>query len=163
MKTSKKLIHAFSIMEVIIGLAITAIIIGIIFVIFSIITERMLDYKAQNQLVHDLNRLTFSINKDVFETEKMNAIENTLIFKGYTGETVKYNFETEYVLRTKELFIDTFRIKTKRIAIDSVKNESNRLFFQKLNLKVEANLVEMDLKFYKQIYANELVKIIKEE
>lgn len=162
-KNNKKIVPAFSIMEAIVSLAITAIILGIIFVIFSIVTERMFDYKNQNQLIHDLNRLTYTINKDIFETEKMSAIENELIFKGYSGETVKYNFEKEYILRTKELFIDTFQIKTIKIVVDSVKNESNRLFFQKLNLRIEANQEEMDLKFYKRIYANELVQLIKKE
>ena len=160
-KSNKNSIPAFSLIEAIVSMAITAIIMGIVFVIFSIVTERMLDYKNQNELINDLNRLTYSVNKDIFENEKMNIIENGVIFNGYAGETVKYNFHEEYILRSKETFIDTFKIKLKQIVIDSVQNKSQRIVFQKLKLNVEVNEREMDLKFYKKVYANELLQAIK--
>lgn len=159
---NKRFILAFSIMEAIVGMAITAIIMGIIFVIFSIVTERMMDFKNQNQLVNDLNRLTYSINKDIFETENMNVVENEVIFKGYAGEIVKYSFQEEYILRSKESFVDTFQIKSKQIIVDSVKSNSDRLVFRKLRLNVEVNKKVMDLRFYKRVYANELLQLIKE-
>lgn len=159
---NKRFIPAFSIMEAIVGMAITAIIMGIIFVIFSIVTERMMDFKNQNQLVNDLNRLTYSINKDIFETENMNVVENEVIFKGYAGEIVKYSFQEEYILRSKESFVDTFQIKSKQIIVDSVKSNSDRLVFRKLRLNVEVNKKVMDLRFYKRVYANELLQLIRE-
>lgn len=160
--SNKNSVSAFSLIETVVSMAITAIIMGIVFVIFSIVTERMLDYKNQNELVNDLNRLTYSINKDIFENEKMLVIENEMVFNGYAGETVKYNFQEEYILRSKETFIDTFKIKLNQIVIDSVKNKSQRIVFQKLKLNVEVNEREMDLKFYKRVYANELLQAIKE-
>ena len=159
---NKNSIPAFSLIEAIVSMVITAIIMGIVFVIFSIVTERMLDYKNQNELVNDLNRLTYSVNKDIFENKKMEVIENEVVFNGYAGETVKYNFQEEYILRSKETFIDTFKIKLNQIVIDSVKNKSQRIVFQKLKLNVEVNEREMDLKFYKRMYANELLQAIKE-
>lgn len=149
-------------MEAIVGMAIMAIVIGIVFVIFSIVTERMLDFKNQNQLVNDLNRLTYCVNKDIFETEKMDFIERELIFKGYTGRIVKYNFHEEYIIRHSESFVDTFQIKSKQIVIDSVKSKSNRIVFQNLKLNVEANKEDMDLSFYKRVYANELLQLKQE-
>lgn len=91
----------------------------------------------------------------------MNSIENGVVFNGYAGETIKYNFHKEYILRSKETFIDTFKIKWKQIVIDSVKNKSQRIVFQKLKLNVEVNERAMDLKFYKRVYANELLQAIK--
>lgn len=160
--TNKKTLPAFSIIEAIIGMAITAIIMGIIFVIFSIVSERMLDYKNQNALVNDLNRLTYSVNKDIFDSEKMTVINNEVFFKGYSGEEVKYNFLEDYILRDKEEFIDTFKIKLKQIIIDSVKSSTQKKVFLRLKLNVEVNERDMDLNFYKQVYANELLKKIKE-
>lgn len=159
---SKNSIPAFSLIEAIVGMAITAIIMGIVFFIFSIVTERMLDYKNQNELVNDLNRLTYSINKDIFENEKMNVVENEVTFNGYGGETVKYSFQKEYILRSRETFIDTFKISLKHIVIDSLNNKSRRIVFQKLKLNIEVNEKEMDLNFYKRMYANELLQTIKE-
>jgi hypothetical protein len=159
---SKNTLPAFSIIEAVVGMAITAIIMGIIFVIFSIVSERMLDYKGQNQLVNDLNRLTYSINKDIFENEKMAATDHEVVFNGYSGERVTYHFLEEYTLRSNETFIDTFKIKLKRMAADSVKSVNRKKVFVRLKLDIEANEREMDLNFYKRIYANELLLNNKE-
>jgi hypothetical protein len=158
----KRMVSSFSIVEAIVGMAITAIIMSIIFVVFSIVTERMMDYKNQNELICDLNRLTYSINKDIFENEKMNIVDNEITFKSYSGESIKYSFQEEYALRNNEIFIDTFKIKLNQITIDTLKSKSEQVVFQKLKFNIEVNENKMDLKFFKRIYANELLKKIKD-
>ena len=154
-------VPAFSIIEAVVGMAITAIIMGILFVIFSIITGRMLDFKNQNQLVNDLNRLTYSLNKDIFEKEKMIVLQNEIYFYGYTGEKIHYQFSDDYILRNSETFIDTFRIKLNKMDIDTVKNKSEQFVFQKIKLNIESNEKKLDLRFYKRVYPNELLKSIQ--
>jgi hypothetical protein len=156
-----KSIPAFSIIEAVVGMAITAIIMGILFVIFSIVTGRLLDFKNQNQLVNDLNRLTYSLNKDIFEKEKMTVSESEIYFNGYTGERITYQFSDDYILRNSETFIDTFRIKLNRMILDTVKSKSEQFVFQKIKLNIESNEKEMDLRFYKRVYPNELLQTIK--
>jgi len=151
------MISAFSIVEAIVGMAITAIIMSIIFVVFSIVTERMMDYKNQNESICDLNRFTYSVNKDIFENEKMTAIDNEITFKGYSGENIKYSFLEDYILRNNEIFIDTFKIKLNKFHIGTVKSTSEQFVFQKLKFNIEINENKMDLKFYKRIHANELL------
>jgi hypothetical protein len=158
----KRMVSSFSIVEAIVGMAITAIIMSIIFVVFSIVTERMMDYKNQNELICDLNRLTYSINKDIFENEKMNIVDNEITFKSYSGESIKYSFQEEYALGNNEIFIDTFKIKLNQITIDTLKSKSEQVVFQKLKFNIEVNENKMDLKFFKRIYANELLKKIKD-
>jgi len=154
-------VAAFSIIEAIIGMAVTAIIMGILFVIFSIVTGRMLDFRNQNLLVNDLNRLTYSLNKDIFEKEKMTTSENEISFNGYAGEKVSYQFFDDVVLRNSETFIDTFQIKLKTMVLDTVKSKSQQFVFQKIKLNIEANEKELDLRFYKRVYPNELLQKIK--
>lgn len=147
--------------EAVIGMAITAIILGILFVIFSIITGRMFDFKNQNQLVNDLNRLTYSLNKDIFEKEKMMVLESEIDFRGYNGERISYLFSDEYILRNSETFIDTFKIKVNTINVDTMKNKSEAVIFQKIKLNLKANEENLDLSFYKRVYANEMLQKIK--
>ncbi|WP_343696900.1 hypothetical protein [Flavobacterium sp.] len=162
-RSQSKSVPAFSIIEAVVGMAITAIIMGILFVIFSIVTGRMLDFKSQNQLVNDLNRLTYSLNKDIFEKEKMTASESEIYFNGYTGERVSYQFLDDYILRNSKTFIDTFHIKMHSIILDTVKSKTEQFVFQKIKLNVEANEKELDLRFYKRVYPNELLQRIKSE
>ncbi|AXB56857.1 PulJ/GspJ family protein [Flavobacterium fluviale] len=154
-------VAAFSIIEAIVGMAVTAIIMGILFVIFSIVSGRMLDFKNQNQLVNDLNRLTYSLNKDIFEKEKMKASENEIYFNGYAGERVTYQFFDDYILRNSETFVDTFQIKLKTMVLDTVKSKSEQFVFQKIKLNIASNEKELDLRFYKRVYPNELLQKIK--
>lgn len=162
-RSQSKSVPAFSIIEAVVGMAITAIIMGILFVIFSIVTGRMLDFKNQNLLVNDLNRLTYSLNKDIFEKEKMTASENEIYFNGYRGERVSYQFLDDYILRNSETFVDTFHIKMNKIILDTVKSKTEQFVFQKIKLNVEANEKELDLRFYKRVYPNELLQRIKSE
>lgn len=156
-------VNAFSIIEAIVGMAVTAIIMGILFVIFSIVSGRMIDFKNQNQLVNDLNRLTYSLNKDIFEKEKMTASENEIYFNGYAGERVTYQFFDDVILRNSETFVDTFQIKLKTMVLDTVKSKSEQFVFQKIKLNIESNEKELDLRFYKRVYPNELLQKIKNQ
>lgn len=155
---SKLFLPAFSVIETVIGMVITAIIMGVLFVIFSIITGRAFDFKNQNQLVNDLNRFTYSLNKDIFEKENMIIVENEIYFKGYTGDRVSYQFFNDYILRNSETFIDTFKIKLNKMIVDTVKSKSEQFVFQKIKLNVDSNEKEMDLRFYKRVYPNELLE-----
>lgn len=158
---SKLFVPAFSIIDTIVGMVITAIIMGVLFVVFSIITGRMFDFKNQNQLVNDLNRLTYSLNKDIFEKEKMTVLENEIYFKGYTGEKVSYQFSDNYILRSNESFKDTFKIKLNRMVVDTVKSKSEQFVFQKMKLNIDSNEKQINLRFYKRVYPNELLEKIK--
>lgn len=152
-------IKAFSILEAVVGMAVTAIIMGIIFVIFTVLSEQMLDFKNQNEVISDLNRLTFNVNRDVFENEKMSVFEDKIEFSSYSGDEATYEFKEEYMLRSSEIFVDTFHVKLREIAIDSVRSSSGKIVFKKLRLNIEVNEKEMGLHFYKRIYANELLEM----
>lgn len=160
---TKFFIPAFSIIETVVGMVITAIIMGVLFVVFSIITGKVFDFKNQNQLVNDLNRFTYSLNKDIFEKEKMTVVENEIYFKGYTGQRVYYQFYDHYILRNSENLIDTFKIKLNKMTVDTVKSKSEQFIFQKLKINIDSNERETDLRFYKRLYPNELLEKTKKQ
>lgn len=148
---------AFSIIEVLITMVIAAIILGVTFTIFTIISERLLDYKNQNQLVNDLNRFTYSFNKDIFDNDELFAIDDELTFKNYNNTVTKYFFEENSIIRDKQDFIDTFKITLKHYQSDTVKTKNQKLIFERIKMKISADSVILDLNFYKPIYANEIL------
>lgn len=149
-------------MEAVVGMVVMAVVMGIVFMIFTIISERMQDFKDQNQYVADLNRLTYSVNKDIFENEKWMAIEEGFVFYSYSGDRVLYSIRERYILRTKLEFIDTFNIPIKQLKLDTIGDSNKRIVFQKAKLLVEVNQQPMNLSFFKKVYADELIKSIKE-
>lgn len=155
--TNKKYnIEAFSIMETIISMVITALIISIVFVLFSILTEKLFDIKKQNQSTNDLNRLSFAINKDIFENEKMIYSDSLLTFISFNVEdTVKYQFKDSVIIRRKNEFIDTLGIKVVQMNKDSLWSPSKKNGYTRIKLSLEIDKRISNLSFYKRVYSNE--------
>ncbi len=151
-------IKAFSVLEAVYSMVITAIVIGVVFVIFSILSERMLDFKNQNQFVADMNRLTYAINKDIFESKDMTTDQAGILFKGYSGNLIKYMHYKDYTIRAKNDFLDTFKIPIANLRLDTLKNQNNKIVYLRLKMDIDINKQPMDLKFYKRVFANELIE-----
>ena len=150
-------IKAFSIVEVMVSMVITAIIVGLIFGIFTIVSEQILDFKKENEQTSDFNRLSYSLNKAVFDSEKMIARTNGVYFQTYDGDTISYQKEEDYLVRKVQTFTDTFKLQLNEIRVDSVFNTTKSKVFQKLELKLFINENTVPLRFYKPIYANQLI------
>jgi type II secretory pathway pseudopilin PulG len=155
-------ISAFSIVEVLVSMAITGIIIGIIFTVFTIVSEQLLNFKEQNQYISDYNRFSYAVNKDIFESEEMISIENGFIFKKYNGDEVVFEKQDSIFLRKAQTFVDTFQFKVSVLSFDTLRNNSKSKNFQRLSVTLQVNKIEQQLRFYKPIYANQLIRNEKE-
>ena len=153
-------IPAFTIIEAIVSMAITAIILSIIFVIFSITSQRLMDFKKQNEHINDLNRLSYSINKSIFESEKMQATDEEILFNTYSGDIIRYNISDEYFVRSQGEFTDTFHLVTKNIHLEVLDNRLKNIVYQRLRWNLDVDGKTMKLNFYKKLYPTELIKPI---
>lgn len=162
MSNTKYNISAFSIVEVLVSMAITGIIIGIIFTVFTIVSEQLLNFKEQNQYISDYNRFSYAVNKDIFESEEMISAENGFIFKKYNGDEVMFEKQDSIFLRKAQTFVDTFQFKVSVLSFDTLRNNSKSKNFQRLSVTLQVNKIEQQLRFYKPIYANQLIRNEKE-
>lgn len=158
MNKSKNTVRAFSVLEAAFSMVITAIVIGLVFIVFTILSERMLDFRNQNQFVADMNRFTYALNKDIFDNEDMSVNEEGIAFSSYSGGKVKYLRNEQYTIRDKDGFLDTFKIPLTNLVIDTVQNQNKRVIFQRLTITTDVNKQPMDLKFFKKVYANQLIE-----
>ena len=155
-------IKAFSIIETIISLIITAIIISIVFVLFSILSDRLLDIKSQNQYSNDLNRLSYAIHNDMYSNEKITNTDSTFTFIHYNQkDTVNYFIRDSVLLRVKNTFTDSMFIKIKSFKIDSIENKKNR--FIKMKISINRNDTDFDLNFYKKINYSSTINNLSEK
>jgi len=155
-------ISAFSIVEVLVSMAITGIIIGIIFTVFTIVSEQLLNFKEQNQYISDYNRFSYVVNKDIFESEEMHSTEEGFTFRKYSGDVVAFEIQENFLLRKAQTFVDTFQFEVNAIYFDTLKNASKNKVFQRVNITLQVNKNEQQLRFYKPIYANQLIRNEKE-
>lgn len=162
MNNTKYNISAFSIVEVLVSMAITGIIIGIIFTVFTIVSEQLLNFKEQNQYISDYNRFSYAVNKDIFESEEMISTENGFIFKKYNGDEVVFENQDSVFLRKAQTFVDTFQFKVSVLSFDTLRNNSKNKVFQRVSVTMQVNKVEQQLRFYKPVYTNQLIRNEKE-
>jgi hypothetical protein len=150
-------VKAFSMIEAIVGMAVTAIIISIIFTIFSIMSEILADFKEQNEETADISRLSFAISRDMFESQSMSASAFKVEFGGYSGESSTYLLGDKYILRQTEVSIDTFKLKPGLISIDTLSSPSGKIVYECLKVSVLANGRSTGLSFHRRVYANQLM------
>lgn len=162
MNNTKYKISAFSIVEVLVSMAITGIIIGIIFTVFTIVSEQLLNFKEQNQYISDYNRFSYAVNKDIFESEEMISTENGFIFKKYSGDEVVFEKQDSVFLRKAQTFVDTFQFEVNEMRFDTLRNNSKNKVFQRVSVTMQVNKVEQQLRFYKPIFTNQLIRNEKE-
>lgn len=154
----KKYIGAFSILETVVSMVVTAIVLGITFVLFSLLSERMADFKEQNQFTADFNRLSFAITKDIFENESLTINDSSFTCYKNGEVPIEYKFSSNYLIRVKESYTDTFKIPLKKIAFDTLKNKNGTLFYQRIKCAVLLNEAITPLVFFKKLNTNELIK-----
>lgn len=150
-------VKAFTITEAVIGMVVTGIIIAIVFVIFTITSERLLDFKEQNTSIMDLNRINYALEKDIFESSGIVGEDEMLLFKSHAASPVVYKINEDYMLRTAGDFNDTFRINVRSVYIDTLASKSGRLLYQRLKIKLKGSKEEYTVSFYKKIHTADLI------
>lgn len=158
-KTEYGMIKAFTIVEAVVSMVVTAIIFSVIFVIFSIVSERLSDFKKQNEYVADLNRWSYSVNKAIFESNRMSLDEKSLSFVTYNGEIITYEFQDEKIVRQSGAFRDTFNMAVQRVHIDTLRSPMGYTIYQRLQCQIAEGEVLTKMNFYKKIYANQLIEV----
>lgn len=148
-------------METVVSMVIIAIIMGLVFAIFAILSERMLDFKNQNQMVADLNRLTYTINKDMFENQNVMTQEGNVAFVGYAGNSTIYKRYPDFMVREGNVLRDTFQIAIDKMTLDTVKSQDNRIVFHRFRVSFNLYQKPVDFKFYKKINADQLIENCK--
>ncbi|KGO81642.1 hypothetical protein Q763_08355 [Flavobacterium beibuense F44-8] len=152
-------IPAFTIVEAVVSMAVTAIILTIVFIIFSVTSQRLDDFKKQNEGISDLNRMSYSLNKAVFESSSMQMPSgDRLVFSDYKENDVTYFIMKEYFVRAQGDFTDTFHLQTKRVFIEELQSENKPFRYQRLHWELIVDQQKTDMFFYKKVYLEELLK-----
>lgn len=151
----KSKIPAFTIIEAIVSMAVTAIILSVIFVIFSVTSRRLDDFKNESSFIADINRMTYCLNKDIFESDKMYVNDKNVTFLTVTGERRYYDFSSLYFERSSAVFKDTFNISIAKVKADTLRSDNGALVYQRLFLEANINKEITNFTFYKKIYPNE--------
>ncbi|MFL9843557.1 hypothetical protein [Flavobacterium rhizosphaerae] len=153
----KKKVPAFTMTEILIGLIVTSIIISIIFLLFQISGDRLVDVRVQNEETVDMNRFSYTINKSIFESKSMNIKNDKLSFSTYNNTDIIYHFQQDYVIRNEKKFSDTLFLKYKQIICDTIVSDINPISYQCLKCTFYTGGMTKCFSYYKKIYPADLL------
>ena len=100
-------------MELTIAMLLAAIVIGITYAAYSIISQSYIAYHNKNEDMAGLMRLDQLLKKDFSHADTLYKVENGILCKIDTAN-ISYEFQPDYVVRHSTI-VDTFKLKTTEI------------------------------------------------
>jgi Tfp pilus assembly protein PilE len=110
---NKYKVRAFTIMELTVAMLLAAIVIGITYAAYSIISQSYIVYHNKNEDMAGLVRLDELLKKDFSHADTISKVENGIVCTIDTA-SITYEFQPDYVVRHSTI-IDTFKLKTAEI------------------------------------------------
>lgn len=105
---SNQNLKAFTILELVITMMISAILIGLTFTIYGIVTRSYQSFSKKNDEVMVMLTLDRLLRRDFSKAEAIRR-QGSKIFIIGRNDTVRYDFESGYLVRTRGI-IDTFKV-----------------------------------------------------
>ena len=103
-------IPAFTIMELVIAMLISAIAIGLMYSAYTIVSKSYLSFTGRNEDISTVLLLDQRLNRDISKAEVITRVNNTITMKS-GKDTIRYNFAGSLVIR-QSLLTDTFKVNT---------------------------------------------------
>jgi len=154
MQSSHHRLNAFTIMEVTIAMLVTAIVIGITYTAYTIISKSFIDFKAKNEDIALLTRIDQVMKRD-FDRAVMIEADNTGIEMINNNKLpVHYEITSTYIVR-KTITADTFKVQIQDIKVLFEKQEKNTMTESGNLSKDESNRID-ELSFTVN-YKNDLI------
>lgn len=153
-----KKVPGFTIMEVTIAMLLSAIVIGLTYTVFSLVTRSYQSYQSRHREMATVLSLDGLLRRD-FDRAELILKDTDGIVLANQNNLIKYRFYPDYVLR-KGTAIDTFRLKTDSIAmsfegktIDSsgTRAEDNQLDELSLQITLQKEKIPY---YYHKIYSS---------
>lgn len=116
-------LKAFTLMELLIGMIVSAIVISFCYLSYGMIYKQFINYKTIKQELVETMQFHSVLSRDFADAQKVLFKENELTL--VNNKNVNYNFETEFVLRKTGEAVDTFFLKPVNIFADHLVTESD--------------------------------------
>jgi len=156
---SKNRVKAFTIIEVTITMLISAIVIGITYSVYSIVSYSYSSFNSKNENMAVVLRLDELLRKDFDRSQCIVKDTSGITFQA-AGRLIKYKFDPDYILRI-DLITDTFKVKpdtanvffeTKPINEIETSAEQNQI--DELNLTLTSQNEKITYHYHK-VYSSE--------
>jgi len=154
-----KKIKAFTILEMIINLALMSIIISMVYFVYSFFSETVSDYSNMSEENFETQLFYMLLKDDFYLSDKvvsLNEGDFNIVF--YNEETITYIQKNEYLFRQKGLQIDSLKVTELQFEflLNDTKEASEKLI-KSITVKSLLYNKEVPLFVYKNYFSNYLI------
>lgn len=103
-------IKAFTILEIVISLAIMSIIVALVYVIYSLMSKQLFEYRSETELVNDYNQLDVVLKRDLYSANEIAYVDGVLHLSNNETKTIRYKENNNQLIRMSSSVIDTFSV-----------------------------------------------------
>lgn len=154
-------LKAFTIIEVTITMLVAAIVIGITYMAYSIISKSYLSFNAKNKDMEIVEQLDALLKKDFINAELIKKDTGNITFTS-TTDTISYQLHPNYILRISSI-TDTFKVNNEGIAarfegenIDSLSLQPRQKRIDELELNLFLKDEKIPYHYHKQYSSAQL-------
>lgn len=104
-------LKGFTVLEMLINIAITAIVVGMVYYTYSSFTKQVLVYQESVLVKGEVDSFLVQLKTDVFECEQILRGNNSFEMVFYDGRRIEYLVLGEYLVRGQNQKRDSLRIK----------------------------------------------------
>lgn len=111
LRSKNNKVQAFTILEVTISMLLAAIVIGITYTSYGIISRSFLSFKARNEDIAMFTRVDQLLKRDFEQASDIYTNNNRVIIKKNALSVMSYEITPSYIVRNANI-IDTFKVNT---------------------------------------------------
>lgn len=132
-------------MEVLIGLLVSSLVIGMVYFIYSNLSGQIFTYINQQDEIMEYNQFQNLWHTDVRLSKQLTVDSPKQVSLTMPLQDVTYIFENEYILR-KAQRLDTFNIKTSKVEISKDEQSSPSYY----TIKLFTTLLEQEVTIFEE-------------
>lgn len=150
---------AFTILEIVISLAIMSIIVAMVYSIYVTISEQLYQYSAETELINEHNRAHASLKRDLYNATKISSVGEETIQIVKPLDTVLYKIFNKELIRINSNASDTLKTKVNSIRVQTDQDELG-VSFKSILLAYELLGQPLESRYYKNYGVAEDINMI---
>lgn len=99
-------------MELVVALAISSLVIGMVYIIYDHINRQMVQYSMQQNELMEYNQFQSFFTSDIYLCDEIKMKKDDELVLIFNDKEFIYGFKPDYITRNRLFTVDTFKVKT---------------------------------------------------
>lgn len=152
-----KKVKGFTLMELLVGMVISALVISFGYQAFHLIGKQFSSYRSAKKELNERELFQSVFSRDLASSYTARKIQNQIDL-ALDSSRIEYKFEDEFILRNTNLSKDTFYLPVREMSTGAADFDLTDTLIRMIKLRLLVNQEEQFLEFRKEYDSKTLIK-----